>query len=120
VAGQVDAATACFLRESCLITPGATAVHGREDICLVLVQLVALCVRVEVESTGLVEAGEMALVHQRCKIALNATESDPVTQTTTPLCAAQRRIRLETGDRGAWGAGERAMEIATPTMGGNR
>lgn len=118
-AGQVDVAASCFLRDGCLITPGATAVHGREDICLVLAQLVALCAEVEVESTGLTEAGGAALVHQRWKLALSAPESEAAVQITAPTFVLRRvEADWKLAIAAPWGTGGEG--IATARMGGSR
>jgi ketosteroid isomerase-like protein len=59
--GDLDAATACFAREACLLTGDATAIRGREDIRAILGRLIASGVRAEVEHRSLVLAGDLAL-----------------------------------------------------------
>ena len=64
-AGDLDGAVSCFARDGCLITPDATAVHGREHIRAVLAQLVSQRTQIRVELSSSVSAGDVLLVHQR-------------------------------------------------------
>lgn len=64
-AGDLDHAAACFARDSCLITPDATAIHGRELIRSVLAQMVSRRTEISVELSTTVGAGEVTLVRQR-------------------------------------------------------
>jgi hypothetical protein len=110
-AGLPELAAACFAPNGCLLTPDATAVHGREDICLVLVQLVALHAQVEVQSSGEVEAGELALVRQRWKIALKAPGEEQIVQSTSPAFVL-RRVEAEwkLAIAAPWGTGEGTLQ----------
>lgn len=67
-AGDLDAAAACFARDGCLITPDATAIHGREQIRAVLAQMVRRRTEIRVELSSSVSAGEVLLIHQRWRI----------------------------------------------------
>lgn len=67
-AGELDAAAACFARDGCLITPDATAIHGRESIRRVLAQMIVRHTEIEVELSTAVGAGEVILIHQRWRI----------------------------------------------------
>ncbi|HEY5942885.1 MAG TPA: nuclear transport factor 2 family protein [Solirubrobacterales bacterium] len=67
-AGELDAAASCFARDGCLITPDATAIHGRESIRRVLAQMIVRQTEIEVELSTAVSAGEVVLIHQRWKI----------------------------------------------------
>jgi len=67
-AGDLDAAATCFARDGCLITPDATAIHGRESIRRVLAQMIVRRTEIEVELSTAVGAGEVALIHQRWRI----------------------------------------------------
>ncbi|MFL5873425.1 MAG: nuclear transport factor 2 family protein [Solirubrobacterales bacterium] len=67
-AGDLDAAAACFARDGCLITPDATAVHGRESIRRVLAQMIVRRTEIEVELSTSVAAGAVVLLHQRWRI----------------------------------------------------
>lgn len=67
-AGDLDAAASCFARDGCLITPDATAIHGREHIRGVLAQMVRLRTEIRIEMSSSVSAGDVLLVHQRWRI----------------------------------------------------
>lgn len=67
-AGDLDRAATCFARDGCLITPDATAVHGREEIRAVLAQMVGLQTEIEVELSSTLAAGEVILTSQRWRI----------------------------------------------------
>jgi ketosteroid isomerase-like protein len=67
-AGDLNAAAMCFARDGCLITPDATAIHGRESIRRVLAQMIVRRTEIEVELSTAVGAGEVVLVHQRWRI----------------------------------------------------
>lgn len=64
-AGELDRAASCFARDGCLITPDATAVHGREEIRAVLAQMIGRETEVEIELSSTVAAGEVILASQR-------------------------------------------------------
>lgn len=66
--GDLDAAASCFARDGCLITPDATAIHGREQIRSVLAQMVRRQTEIRVELSSSVSAGDVLLVHQRWRI----------------------------------------------------
>jgi uncharacterized protein (TIGR02246 family) len=66
--GDLDGAAACFARDGCLITPDATAIHGREHIRGVLAQMVRRRTEICVELSSSVDAGDVVLVHQRWRI----------------------------------------------------
>ena len=63
--GDLGAALACFAREACLITPDATAIHGRDRIGPVLAQLIASGIEVEVESSTVVAGDGVVLACER-------------------------------------------------------
>lgn len=67
-AGELDVAAACFARDGCLITPDATAIHGRESIRRVLAQMIIRRTEIEVELSTAVGASEVVLIHQRWRI----------------------------------------------------
>jgi ketosteroid isomerase-like protein len=71
-AGDLESATACFARDGCLITPDATAVHGRDRIRPVLAQLIAQRIDVAVELSHVVGGGEVRLVRERWRIHAGA------------------------------------------------
>jgi ketosteroid isomerase-like protein len=67
-AGDLNMAAACFARDACLLTPDATAIHGRAHIRPVLAQLIARHIRIEVEQRNVLEAGEVAFVRERWRV----------------------------------------------------
>jgi ketosteroid isomerase-like protein len=67
-AGELDSAAACFARDGCLITPDATAIHGRESIRRVLAQMIVRQTEIDVELSTAVGAGAVVLIHQRWRI----------------------------------------------------
>lgn len=79
-AGDLDAAATCFARDGCLITPDATAIHGRESIRRVLAQMIVCRTEIEVELGTAVGAGEVVLAHQRWRIRSGERENQRVTQ----------------------------------------
>jgi ketosteroid isomerase-like protein len=62
--GRLRDATDCFSRDGCLVTPDATAVHGRDEIARLLAQLVDRRTTVEVVLSSELRAGEAALSRQ--------------------------------------------------------
>jgi len=60
--GDLDAATACFARDGCLITPDATAIHGRDRVRPLLAQLIAAHTEIRVELSSMLVAGGVVLV----------------------------------------------------------
>jgi ketosteroid isomerase-like protein len=63
-AGNLDAAAGCFCRDACLLTPDATAIHGRDHIRPLLAQLVARKMRIEVEHSNVIVAGDVAFARE--------------------------------------------------------
>jgi ketosteroid isomerase-like protein len=101
-AGQLEAATACFARDACLLTPDATTIRGRDHIRAILCQLIAMRPTVEVEQRGMLIAGDVALGTETWTIRLNGLELTPFAQ-TSETTAVLRRIE------GAW-----KLQIAAP------
>ncbi len=83
--GELDSATACFARDGCLITPDATAVHGRERVRPLLAQLVARRTEIEVEFSHLVAAGEVVLAQERWRVRSGGDGAPRVEQTLDPV-----------------------------------
>ncbi len=75
VAGDLDSASACFARDGCLITPDATAIHGRDRIRPVLAQLIAQRIDVAVEGSHVIGGGEVRLVRERWRIQTGDEEA---------------------------------------------
>jgi ketosteroid isomerase-like protein len=82
--GDVEAATACFARNGCLVTPDATAVHGRDRIRPLLAQLIARRTEIEVELSSVVGAGDVVLAHERWRVHSGGPEGQRVEQILSP------------------------------------
>jgi ketosteroid isomerase-like protein len=107
-AGDLDAATACFARDACLITPDATTIRGRDHIRAILLQLIAMRPTVEVEQRGMLIAGGVALGTETWTIRLNAHEPTPFAQTSDSTAVLRRvedawKLQISA----PWGWGER-------------
>ena len=89
-AGELDEAAACFARDGCLITPDATAIHGRESIRRVLAQMIVRRTEIEVELSTAVGAGEVVLIHQRWRIRSGEPEGEPFEQTADAILILRR------------------------------
>jgi len=68
-AGNLEASTRCFARDACLLTPDATAIHDREHIRPVLAQLIARRVRIEVEQSNVLVAGDVAYARELWQVS---------------------------------------------------
>jgi ketosteroid isomerase-like protein len=89
-AGDLEAASACFARDGCLITPDATAIHGRDRIRPLLAQLIARRTEIEVELSSAIAAGEVVLVQERWRLRYGGVEGTRVEQTLRPTIALRR------------------------------
>jgi ketosteroid isomerase-like protein len=89
-AGELDAAAACFARDGCLITPDATAIHGRESIRRVLAQMIVRQTEIEVELSSAVGAGEVVLIHQRWRIHSGEPRGERFEQTANAILILRR------------------------------
>jgi ketosteroid isomerase-like protein len=83
--GDLNRVTACFARDACLITPDATAVHGRDRIRPVLAQLIALRAEIRVESSNVIIAGDVAFACERWTIRSNGVEGAAFEQALSPI-----------------------------------
>lgn len=89
--GDLDAATACFARDACLITPDATAVHGRERVRSLLAQLVARRTEIKVELSNVVRAGEVVLANERWRVRSGVGDEAPqIEQRLDPILVLHR------------------------------
>jgi ketosteroid isomerase-like protein len=89
-AGDVRAATACFTREACLVTPDGTAIHGRSEIAGILDQLRARRTEISVEQLVVREAGDVALADGRLTIRSDGPEGARIAQSCDPAAALHR------------------------------
>ena len=82
--GDLEAATSCFAKDACLLTPDATVVRGREEIRRILHQLIAAGSQIEVQESSIVLAGEVALGTERWAMSSAGSEGEPFIRTLTP------------------------------------
>ncbi|MGN6256917.1 MAG: YybH family protein [Solirubrobacterales bacterium] len=82
--GDLDAATACFTRDGCLITPDATAIHGRRQIRLLLAQMVLQRIEIEVELSSTILAGDVVLARERWQVRAAGPDGGSRAQTLRP------------------------------------
>ena len=82
--GDLDAATSCFAKDACLLTPDATVVRGREEIRPILQQMIASRSQIEVQESSIVLAGEVALGTERWVVSSAGSEGAPFTRALTP------------------------------------
>lgn len=78
--GDIDAAAACFARDGCLLTPDATAIHGRDSVRQVLAQMVARRTRVLVEASNSIRGGEVVFARERWRVRAGELEGTPLEQ----------------------------------------
>lgn len=102
--GDLESASACFARDGCLITPDATAIHGRDRIRPVLAQLVARRIEIEVELSNAIRAGGVVLAYERWKVHSPGIDCSRVTQTWNPtLVLRQTEEDWRLGVAAPWG-----------------
>lgn len=89
-AGDLNGAAECFARDGCLITPDATAIHGRESIRRVLAQMIVRRTEIEVELSTAVGAGEVVLIHQRWRIRSGERASGRLEQVADAVMILRR------------------------------
>jgi ketosteroid isomerase-like protein len=101
-ASDLHAATYCFAKDACLLTPDATAIRGREEIRPVLAQLIARQTQIEVLASSVLLAGDLALGSECWRIRSAAAEGAVFAQESRPALVMRN---LE----GAW-----KLAIAAP------
>lgn len=88
--GNLEAATACFARDACLLTQDATAIHSREHIRPLLAQLIARRTRIRAELSNVLTAGDVALAHERWTIQIDGVEGSRFEQASSPTLVLRR------------------------------
>jgi uncharacterized protein (TIGR02246 family) len=83
-AAELEAATGHFARDACLVTPGATAIHGRGEIRSLLAQMIARGSQIEATHVSALCAGAVALVRQRWIVSSRGAEGDRYRQELSP------------------------------------
>lgn len=96
-AGDLERACACFARDGCLLTPDGTAIHGRERIRDVLLQMVIRRTEIEVELSSTIDAGAVTLASERWKIRSGETDKRRLVQSSNAiliLCLVEGEWKL--------------------------
>ena len=88
--GNLEAATACFARDACLVTQDATAIHERDHIRPLLAQLIARHARIAADLRNVVVAGEVAFARERWTIQIDAVKGSRFEQTCDPILVLRR------------------------------
>ena len=88
--GDLDDAAACFARDGCLITPDATAVHGREQIRDVLAQMIWARTEIGIDLSSSILAGEVLLLHQRWRICSGKSPRERFERTVDAVLVVRR------------------------------
>jgi ketosteroid isomerase-like protein len=105
-AGDLESATACFARDGCLVTPDATAIHGRDRVRPVLAQMVVRHTEIRIELSSAIRAGGVILAHERWTVRSDGPESSRVAQTLNPtLLLRQIEAEWKLAIAAPWGCG---------------
>ncbi len=89
-AGNLDAATACFARDACLLTPDTTAIHDREHIRPLLAQLISRRVRIQVEQSNVLVAGDVAYVRELWQVSAQVAAAPRYEHSCDPSLVLKR------------------------------
>lgn len=84
-AGDLEAATACFVKDACLITPDTTTIRGRERIRPVLAQLISRHTAIKVDFSNVLVTGDVALARERWTIRCDGIEGSRFEQASSPI-----------------------------------
>jgi len=88
--GDLEAATALFVRDGCLVTPDATAIVSREEIRPILRQMMDRQTRIEVLANSVLRGGEVAIAIESWRISSRGGEGPPLVRATRPALALRR------------------------------
>lgn len=109
--GDLEAASACFARDGCLITPDATAIHGRDRIRPLLAQLIARQVGIEVELSNTVGGGGVVMASERWQVTLGAGTTQFVQTIYPTLVLRWIESEWKLAIAAPWGWGERLPRL---------
>jgi ketosteroid isomerase-like protein len=104
--GNLDAATGCFARDACLLTPDATAIHDRDHIRPLLAQLISRRVRIEVEQSNVLFAGDVAYVRELWRVTTQVAAGSPYEHSCDPslvLKQVEGSWKISIATLGGWG-----------------
>jgi ketosteroid isomerase-like protein len=88
-AADLYAASDCFVKDACFLTPDATAIRGREEIRPILAQLIARGSQIEVLSSSVLVGGGVALASERWAIRSAAPDGSVFEQQLSPTMVAR-------------------------------
>jgi ketosteroid isomerase-like protein len=88
--GELEAAAECFCVDARLVTPDATTVHGREGICQLLAQLIAVETHVVVERSEAARGLASAVVSERWRVISRGAEGRELRRMLCPLLVLRR------------------------------
>jgi ketosteroid isomerase-like protein len=88
--GNLDGATRCFARDACLLTPDATAIHDREHIRPLLAQLISRRVRIEVEQSYVLFAGDVAYARELWQVSARVAAGSQYEHSCDPSLVLKR------------------------------
>lgn len=77
---DLEAATRCFARDACFLTPDATAIRGRDSVRSFLAQLIASEHHIDADLGTTVIAGDVAFCRNRLKTVSGARTGVPFKQ----------------------------------------
>jgi ketosteroid isomerase-like protein len=86
---DVDAATHCFTKDACLITPDATTIRGRVEIRSILLQLIASGIAIEIEASSALVSDEVTLSSERWTMRSVGAEGRSFAQNVRPVLVAR-------------------------------
>jgi uncharacterized protein (TIGR02246 family) len=99
---DLDAATRCFAKDACLLTPDSTAIRGRDEIRPILAQMIARNPQIEVQAGSVLVAGDVALAKERW-VTRSAGTRDAVFVQESPATLVLRQLE------GVWKLGIAAL-----------
>jgi ketosteroid isomerase-like protein len=89
-AGKLEGATRCFARDACLLTPDATAIHGREHIRPLLAQLIARHIQIGVEQSNVLVAGDVAYARELWQVSAQGATGSRYEHSCDPSLVLKR------------------------------
>lgn len=79
---DLRAATAALTRDACFLTRDATAINGREEIRVVLAQLIARRPLFQIEPYSLLSLGDLVLARERWTMHFQVEAAAPLREAT--------------------------------------
>lgn len=106
--GNLEAATGCFARDACLMTPDATAIHDREHIRPLLAQLIARRIQIEVEQSNVLISGDVAFARERWQVSARGAAGSHYEHSCDPYLVLKRiEGSWKVSIAALWGWGDR-------------